>query len=243
MLLSQYLGTLQSLIQSPSSPIPLVTTALLTQYINLGRAQVAIDAECVRSNATAAIVAGVSELAISQLAVQITGASQAIVVRNARINGSDRVDMRPWDWFENYYLNGPPAVPVTAESVMSHQGQGSFATLWIYAQQTGNLSADVVLLPDNLASDSDPDVVPYPWTDAVPFWAAFYAYMAMQRQADANVFLMRYYEMTRRGRSGVTSTMLPDNDPGGVGARLANLRSTLGAPQAAPQGARQQGGG
>ena len=244
MLLSGYLSTLQNLIQAPTSPVPLINSAVLTQYINLGRSQVAMDAECVRGFATASVQPGVNEVAIAAMtSIQPGAVVQAIVIRNARINNTERVDTRSWDWFENYYYGGAPNPPVTGSSVMAHQGQGSYSTLFIYSQQAGQFLGDGVFLPVDLVDDTTLDAVPYPWTDAVPFYAAFYAYMTMQRQADAQAMLVRYYEMTRRGRSGVTSTALPENDPGGVGAKIANMKSTLAAPMAAPaSNSGQQGG-
>jgi hypothetical protein len=238
--LSSYLSTTQSLIQSPNAPIPLVTTALLTQFVNLARQQVAIDAECVRGSGSVDIPPGTTNISITSIGGLPSGAEQAIVVRNALV-GDTRVDIRPWDWFAQYYLNGIPPNQVPPTPVMSHQGQGAFSTLFFSTPNGGTLNLDLVLLPIDLASDNDPDAVPYPWTDAVPFYAAWYAYMSSQRQADAQLMLGRYGELVRRGRTTVTSTNLPENDPGGVGAMMATTKTSLGG--APPQMAAGRGGG
>ena len=241
-LLSQYLFVLRNLIQSPTSPIPLLPDSQLGTYINLARGQVAIDAECVRGMGSATITAGVEVIPITQVAAQnLAGVSQAIVIRNARLNGS-RVDIRPWDWFENYYLFGPPNPPVLYATVMAHQGQGTLTTLYFYSSNGGNVLADAVFLPVDLIDDTTPDAIPYPWIDAVAFYAAWYSYMSMQRQADGQIFFQRYNEVMRRGRTTVTSTALPENDPGGLGAMVATTKTTLGLPQApAPQQQQQRG--
>ena len=118
--------------------------------------------------------------------------------------------------------------------------------IWLSSLSGGALWIDIVGLPVDLVTDATPDAIPYPWVDAVPFLAAYYAYMAFQRQADANMFMERYREIMRRIRSGVTSTALPVNEPGGVGAMIATGKSPLGAPPpqtGARQGQRGGGGG
>ena len=240
MVLSQYLSTTQSLIQTPQSPIPLLPTALLTTYVNLARAQIAIDAECIRGYGTATVGAGNVELPITNFTGLPAGVSQGIVVRNATLSGA-RVDIRPWDWWTQYYSSGQPSSLIPTP-VMATQGQGTFATLYL-SSGGGTLTADLVLLPINLVTDNDDDAVPYPWTDAVPFYAGWYAYMAMQRQADAETFRGRYHEILRRGRSTVTSTNLPENNPGGAGAQLASAHMPLGMPPQAPARGQMRVGG
>lgn len=233
--LSQYQTITQSLIQSPQSPIPLLTTTLLTSFINIARAQVALDGECVRVSGTSSATAGLAQIPLSALALPAAGYSQALVARNATLSGA-RVDIRPWDWFVAYNMSSPRATPV-----MSHQSQGTFTTLYISSTGGGSLWVDVVALPEDLVDDNTPDIVPYPWTDAVPFYAAYYSYMAFQRQADADMFMMRYRDLMRRSRGESTSTNMPENDPGGVGAMLAAAKMAIGQPLPGP--ARGRGAG
>lgn len=229
--LSQYQSVTQSLIQSPQSPIPLLTTVLLTSYINIARNQIAVDGECVRTSGTATVTGGLAELAVASLTLPpAAGLQQAIVPRNATLNNA-RVDIRPWDWFVAYNMNNPGPTPV-----MSHSADGSLMVLFISSVAGGSLWVDVVALPQNLVDDTTPDAIPYPWYDAVPFYAAWYAYMAMQRQADAEMFMGRYRELMHRSRSEATSTNLPDNNPGGVGAQIAAAKIALGTPPAPSPG-------
>jgi hypothetical protein len=234
--LSSYLSTTQSLIQSPQSPVPLLTTALLTLYVNLARSQVAMDAECIRANiGSEPVSAGTVMIPLSGFTGLPDGCAQGITIRNALLNGT-RVDIRPWDWFAQYYLAGPPP-SLLATPVMARQAQGAFSTVWV-SSNGGSLNLDMVFLPIDLVDDTSYEAVPYPWTDAVPFYAAWYAYMSMQRQADAQTMLARYAELTRRGRTTMTSTNLPENDSGGMGAVMATTKTPLGnlPPQAAQRG-------
>lgn len=228
MILSDYLALTRGLIQTPQSPIPLIDDGLLTIYINTARNQVALDGECIRTFGTAAISAGVVSVPIVDLAT-FSASGQPMVVRNAWLNAA-RIDIRSWDWFVSYNLEGAPAT----NPVMAHHGAGSLTYLYISSSGGGELMADIVALPLSLVDDTTFDHVPYPWSDAVPFYAAYYAYMAMQRQADAEMFMGRYRELMRRARTEVTSTALPENDPGGIGAQLAASKVPLGLPPAAP---------
>jgi hypothetical protein len=237
MLLSEYVSAVTNLIQAPTSPVPLINAGQLVIYINSARAQAAIDAECIRGTGSASVTPGVAEIPIQAFSGVPPGVLQAIVVRNAQLNGQ-RVDVRPWDWFYQYYFGGAP-VSTIPTPVMAHQGQGVFSSVFVSSPSGGNLVADLVFIPQALADDTSNDALPYPWTEAAPFYAAWYAYQQMQRQADAEMMKMRYHDVMRRGRTDVTSTNLPENDPGGMGALMANAKSTLGAVQ--PQPAQGQG--
>jgi hypothetical protein len=206
-------------------------TPLLTQYINIARVQVAVDGECVRTSATLSNISpGTTVFQLTDMTLPpASGYAQAIVLRAAYL-GTTRVDIRPWDWFVAYHMNQP----ATPTPVMAQQQQGSWGTFWINGPG-GNMWADVVALPEDLPDDTTfADAIPYPWSDAVPFYACYYAYMAFQRQADANIFMERYRDLMRRARGEATSTNLPDNDPGGMGALVATAKTALGAPPPQP---------
>lgn len=227
MLLSQYQRLTRRLLSDPT--FARINDFDLRDYINIARSQVAIDGECVRVLGTANVTAGIFTLPIAQLTVPAdAGLSQALVVRNAYLSNV-RVNIRSWDWFYAYNAFNPTSIPVAA-----HQGQGTFATFFISSVSGGTLDADVVALPVDLVDDSTVDAVPYPWIDAVSFYAAWYASIAAEREDQADKFMTRYRDLMRRARSGVTSTNLPENDPGGMGAMIANSKMSLGALQPAP---------
>lgn len=47
------------------------------------------------------------------------------------------------------------------------------------------LEVDLTLIPAPLLTDNDPEPIPYPWTDAVSYWAAVLCLMQQQRAQDA----------------------------------------------------------
>lgn len=47
------------------------------------------------------------------------------------------------------------------------------------------IELDFSCVPAPLLTDSDPEPIPYPWADAVPYWAAVTCFLQQQRQQDA----------------------------------------------------------
>lgn len=47
------------------------------------------------------------------------------------------------------------------------------------------MEVDLTCIPENLQTDKDPELIPYPWQDAVSYWAGVLALMQQQRTADA----------------------------------------------------------
>lgn len=232
MLLSQYQKLTRRLLSDPT--FARINDFDLRDYINIGRAQAAADGECVRTTGQAAVTAGTGYLPLSAipLAAQY---SQALVVRNAKLNNV-MVDIRPWDWFVTFALGNPQPTPVAA-----HQGQGSSSDIWVSSVSGGSLWVDVVALPVDLIDDTTPDAIPFPWVDAVAFYAVYYAFMASQQQNEADLSMLRYRDTMRRARGEATSTNLPENDPGGLGARIAAAKVALGVlPGAAAPAAQQR---
>ena len=73
------------------------------------------------------------------------------------------------------------------------------------------LNIDCACYPIPLASDSDPEAIPYLWTDAVPFFAAYYALLSAQtnaRMQDAQQYYALYKEFMTRARMASTSDVI-----------------------------------
>ena len=47
------------------------------------------------------------------------------------------------------------------------------------------MEVDLTCIPFPLLTDADVDPIPYPWTDAVSYWAAVLALLQQQRAQDA----------------------------------------------------------
>jgi hypothetical protein len=54
------------------------------------------------------------------------------------------------------------------------------------------MELDLTCIPSSLTSDKDPDPIPYPWTDAVAYWAAVLCLLQQQRGADAKTMAEQF---------------------------------------------------
>jgi hypothetical protein len=64
---------------------------------------------------------------------------------------------------------------------------GPIGSIWLapIPQQRQPMEVDLTLIPTPLLTDNDPDPIPYPWQDAVAYWAATMCLMQQQRAQDA----------------------------------------------------------
>lgn len=128
--------------------------------------------------------------------------------------GTRPLNALEWQRFNRYEL-GQPVPKRSQPRVWSEFGQGTAGTLWVNALD-GAYTLDIKarLHPADLVDDTSPDAIPYLWSDAVPFLAAWYAYMALQRQADADKAQQRFAQMMQLARGAATPTTQPGQFPG-----------------------------
>lgn len=234
--LDNYLAQVQSLLDdSGAVEYPV---ANLTIYINDARVQIALAAECIRQPATMQMVVGQQPYLFSGMTfADAPNAPQGLAgvgnVRVARLSlvsgGQRRLEMRAWEWFDAYYLSR--SAPVTGPPVCTAVLQpGISGTLWFAPppDDTYTINVDSVAYPVPLvAAAGTAEALPYPWTEAVQYYAAYLAYLNAQRFADAQNMLTLYDQFQLRGTQITTPTRQPDSFPGGRGAQEARGRSPL----------------
>ncbi len=160
--------------------------------------------------------------------VTATGAPMTWTIPDVIVSFSGQVWMTPrsFEWFSLYELNnaareqGPPTKWAqlgqgAGNAPYGTVGGGSF---WIDPEPDGNytLAMDAVCYPANLVDDTTPEAIPYLWTDAVPYYAAYMAYLSSQspaRQADALRMFQIYQEFAARARRFSTPGVLPGQNP------------------------------
>ena len=95
-------------------------------------------------------------------------------------------------------------------AIMSQFGQGTNGSYFVYPLPSQALQAelDCQCLPSDLVDNQSVDVIPQPWTDAVPYMAAHLAMIELQNYNAAKFFLelyerraLSYSQFTRIGRS------------------------------------------
>lgn len=223
-MLNSYLAATQRLLQNPAAPSSLYSIDDLTTYINSARGQLAGEGECIRAFATIDTVVAQRNYAFSDLVIGTTGIAGAIHVRSLRYavgSGFQWMSPRAWEWYEFYYLNMPvpnSGAPVdwaqygqgSAPPPAGSSGSGSF-----YIDPLPDiiytLTADCVCFPSALASDADPELIPYLWTDAVPYFAAYLALMSAQvntRMAEAEKMFGLYQTFVQRARQSANPSLL-----------------------------------
>lgn len=173
----------------------------------------------------------------------ISGISSVLTIRQLSVNTTGSVYKmlanRPWPWFNRYNLANGQSISSGVPNTWSQQAPGIQGVFGIAPPPNSGytISADVVCMPADLVSDSTYDAIPAPFDDAVPYYAAYKAYLSSQRTQDATVMLGRYKEFLKRAIDMSQPTVIPINFPGGRGAQITSAKQSLTAQPP------QQGGG
>ena len=228
-MLSSYLTNTANLLQTPGAPTSLYSTANLTLWVNTARGQLAGESQSIRTIGTISTVIGQRNYNFSSINIgtaSATGIQGIIHIRRVMYAvGSGYQWMRPrnWEWFDLYKLNNPvpPSGPpeVWAQYAQGSQGTGSITGVGSGTLSTGSfyldpipdyvytLYCDCVCYPISLAADTDVEAIPYLWTDAVPFFAAYYALLSAQtgqRMGEAEKYFEYYKTFVDRARKAAT---------------------------------------
>jgi hypothetical protein len=221
-LLTAYETQVKRLLQNPGAPASLYADSDLDSWINTARGQVAGEGECVRFIGTFAAVPNQSAYPFSGIAISNVNVSGPVKVINTwyqvgvgptGINGQRLVYPRNWEWLTLYGLNNPIPVPgPPARWVQYGQGAapgdaGSAVGGTLYLDPppdaANTINVDCACYPIALVDNTTPEVIPYLWTDAVPFFAAYYALLSAQtsaRIADAERLYNHYETFMTRAR-------------------------------------------
>ncbi len=209
--LAQYLSRTKQLLQNPSAQTQLYTDANLTDWINIGRGQVAGESESIRYLAAVDTVAAQRKYNLVDLDTgdaTINGIGGVLKVNSIMYGvGDGFLPMSPqaWEWFQTYKM--AKAVPDTgAPEEWAQYGQGSTGNFYIdpIPDVVYTLTCDTVCFPTDLdGTDDEVDAIPKYWDDAVPYFAAYLALLSaqtQQRSADANMMMERYGFFVDRAR-------------------------------------------
>jgi hypothetical protein len=218
-LLNKYLTQTGNLLQNPTAPSALYDSTTLTSDINQARGQLAIESNSIRFIASIPTVLGQRNYNFSAIntGVSATNGIQGVVkvnsIRYAVASGYKWIRPRPWPWFDLFKLNNP--VPTSgAPQVWAQHSQGVAGDFWLdpIPDLIYTLQLDCVCYPIDLANDATVEAIPYPWTDAVQYFAAYLALLSAQsgaRSADANRSYERYEEFMGRARRFSTPEVNP----------------------------------
>ncbi len=198
-MLTIYLARTSQLLQNPAAQNPLYATADLTSYINQARGQLAGETECCRFLGTLSTSLNTRNYNFS--AINLGSSNGLAGVLNVRgmmytvASGYQWMRPRPWSWYWLFKMNNPvpqPGAPeVFSQFSQGASGQGLGAGSMIsgsfYIDPPPDLIYSLLIdcscYPIALASDGDVEAIPYLFTDAVPYFAAYLALMSAQTSA------------------------------------------------------------
>ena len=130
------------------------------------------------------------------------GVSSIIAVKSISILYNNFRYSLPVYSFTEYqaYIRRYPFQYSYVPTVGSQYGQGANGSLYLYpiASQAYQMELDCFCLPSDLATDADYDAIPLPWSDSVPYFAAYLAFLQMQKANDARGMLDLFDKMLVR---------------------------------------------
>jgi hypothetical protein len=163
----------------------------LTDYINEARNRVASDTACLRQVVTGQTVTqGVEQYLVSAIPVA-TGYTPVDVMQIDLYYGTERITLsyEPWTRFDVLYRTWQSY----QQRPVAFTRMGS---LYYYVgptpDQTYNVDIIVSQTPPPLVTDASLEVIPYPFTDLVKYWAAKLAKYKEQSQGEATFFEQTY---------------------------------------------------
>jgi hypothetical protein len=146
---------------------------------------------------------------------QLTAGVQAIhgVLSVTASWGASRPMLQRKDWttFQAKYrswaagwLNNPV--------VWAQYGQGANGSLYLapIPANAFNMEWDTYCVPIALVDDTTPEAIPYPWTDPIPYYAAYLAFSNAQRAQDAAAAFGQYEQFMSRARAMSEVPFIPD---------------------------------
>jgi hypothetical protein len=216
--LTAYETNTQNLLQKPGASTPLYDVTSIDRWINIARGQLAGEAECIRAIGTISTVVGQSAYNFASINIGVsatTGRQGVINVRRISYgvaSGQRWVPGFAWEWFDYYHLNNP-VPPGSYPQAWSQFAQGAAPGSTGSAQGGSfyinvpdaiyTLYCDCVCYPIALVDDTTVEAIPYLWTDAVPYFAAYYALLSAQsgiRTQEAKGMMELYKQFLERAR-------------------------------------------
>lgn len=121
------------------------------------------------------------------------------------------LNYEPWVSFQAYYRINQNIIQ-NFPAVWSQYGKGTNGSFYLYPIPSGNyvMDVDCVCLPIPLVSDSTAEAIPYPYTEAIPYYAAYLCYTYAQREDDAQRMLSEYNRLMSEANAFSTSPRIAE---------------------------------
>lgn len=144
---------------------------------------------------------------------QEEGAFEVVGVQTVAVSwGASKPVLRqyPWSAFQAY-LRSVNIVSQNYPSIWAQYAQGVRGSVYLFPipATLAQMEWDCYCTTADLVDDESIDLIPYPWTEVVPFYACYYAYLNAQRGDDAQRMLADYKRLVIEGRMGSTPAVVP----------------------------------
>ena len=208
MALNNYTTLTRQLLHDPNAQ--LWSNTQLTGYINDARNQIARDTKCLRQITSVTLTAGVEQYTIATLADSLGLAPYIVDVMNIDLYwGSTRYSLSyaAWTVFNanlRYWQN-------LQQRPIAYSRMGGLSIYFgPVPDQAYVTDWTVSIQPQPLVTDTTVEQIPIPFTDAVPFWAAYQAKFYEQAMGEAAIFENEYNKRIRKIQSQFMGRVIPD---------------------------------
>ncbi len=183
-------------------------------YLTVPTITFATDAGGTGAAATATVDNSVSTVAtkeilrfstLNTLATLTPGVLQVLGIMSiATLWGATRIVLQPMVWtmfqaYMRYWSTAPQNYPC----YWSQYQQGVNGNIYLFPVPSQQLSLDIdtYCMPVDLVDDTTPEAIPSPWTDAIPYYAAYLAYRNSQRADSGDRMFKEYKTFMARARA------------------------------------------
>jgi hypothetical protein len=196
-MLAIYIDEVQNLLNDQGAQF--FTVPNLTRYINKARRRIAYASGCLRVMPQGLRTHPMQEVYpfndwTSACQAELPGIASVLSCRSVAIaigQGGWKPMWRrvPFSDFQARFriYNGTFYGTISEPGWYSQYGEGPAGRLYLapIPGMESPLEVDLHCIPEDLKTDDDDEIIPYPWVDAVSYWAATLCLMQQQRAQDA----------------------------------------------------------
>jgi hypothetical protein len=150
--------------------------------------------------------------AVNPLAQLTAGVASILFISSVAVSwGALKPTLDQWNWDDLQAKVRAYPVVSGQPAMWAQFGQGVGGSIYLQPVPTTTLPMEwnCVCLPIDLATDSDPEAIPYPWTDAVPYFAAYVGFMNARRPEEAKNIYGEFELRMKRARAFSESMSVP----------------------------------
>lgn len=127
--------------------------------------------------------------------------------------GSNKPVLQQCDWSGfQAYCRSLNLASTNWPTVWAQYAQGVAGSVYLFPipSQVSQMDWDCYCLPIALGTDADVEAIPYPFTEGVPYYAAYLAYMGAQQKDMADYMEAKYLRTMQEARGYVSTAVVPD---------------------------------